>query len=371
MTDTEAHDGPAGGRLAWMDQVRGLAIVLVVAFHGRTVLRRFVPEVPPGLAEFTAFFAPFRMPLLMFLSGMLLTRSLAKPAPAYFLGKARGVAWPYLVWSTCFLLVAGTEPGDLLSVLWSPPSYLWYLPYLLAYYAIAWATRGLHVPLPVAALVALVAASSSGPQQRFAFLFVFFVAGHAYVQHRSRLSIGHRRAWAAAVGVVVLVGGLASATGVDLKYEPGSVVVPAAGVALCLLVAPHHTGGRVARALGHIGRESLVFFVSHFVTLWAVHRALAAANFDDALLAYALGVGLALATGLALAHGRRWRAVDALFQFPDALLLRAAGGRQRIATSERGCGAGCGAHRMVRVPASTTAVGDGSEEFDTGEEQRQ
>ena len=304
-----------------MDQVRGLAILLVVAFHGRTVLRRFSPDVPDWLYEFTAFFAPFRMPLLMFLSGMLLSRSLSKPTRTYFLGKARGIAWPYLVWSCLFLLVAGqASPESLVAVLWSPPSYLWYLPYLLAYYGVAWALHRLRLPLPVAAAVGLgtsvlIDALLIHAGQRFPFLFVFFVAGHAYTQHGCPLPRRSRTVWAYAAGAVVLVGGLASVAGTDLKYEPQHLIVPAAGVALCLLLAPQSQAGATARVLGYIGRESLVFFVSHFVTLWAVHSSLAAVG-PDAVLAYVLGVCLALAVGLALAEGRRWRPVDALFVFP-------------------------------------------------------
>ena len=306
-----------------MDQVRGLAILLVVAFHGRTVLRRFHPDVPDWLYEFTSFFAPFRMPLLMFLSGMLLSRSLSKPTWTYFAGKARAIAWPYLVWSCLFLLVAGrASPESLVAVLWSPPSYLWYLPYLLAYYAIAWALQALRLPLPVAAGVGLagsvlIDAALIDAGQRFAFLFVFFVVGHAYTQHGCPLPRGSRGVWACVAGAIVLVGALASVAGSDVKYEPQHMIVPGAGVALCLLLAPQSRTGAAARALGYVGRHSLVFFVSHFVTLWVVHSRLAAVGPPHAVVAYVLGVCLALAVGLALSEGRRWWPVDALFTISE------------------------------------------------------
>ncbi len=67
----------AGGCAVWMDQVRGLATVLVVAYHAKTVLGRFVPDVPDALGVALELFEPFRMPLLVFLSGTLLSRSLA------------------------------------------------------------------------------------------------------------------------------------------------------------------------------------------------------------------------------------------------------------------------------------------------------
>ena len=303
-----------------MDQLRGLAILLVVAFHGRTVLARFTSDVPAGLAEFTAFFAPFRMPLLLFLSGMLLGRSLGKPSRTYFLGKVRGIGWPYLVWSGGFLLVVGrASPDQLFEVLWSPPSYLWYLPYLLAYYAMVWVLRELHVPLLAAVPVALIASAVDGAGVgRFAFLFAFFAAGHVYLQIRHRVDLGARRGWLWGSGVVVVVGGMASAAGFDLKYEPLFVLVPGAGIALCLLLAPRHSVGPVTRALSYVGRESLVFYVSHFITLWAFYSWSTAAGFEEPVPVYLLGICSALAVGTCLGWARRRSpVVHALFRLPD------------------------------------------------------
>lgn len=328
-----ATAGPDGGRLVWMDQLRGLAILLVVAFHGRTVLARFTSDVPAGLAEFTAFFAPFRMPLLIFLSGMLLGRSLGKPSRTYFLGKARGIGWPYLVWSVGFLLVAGRASADhLVAVLWSPPPYLWYLTYLLAYYAMVWVLRALRVPLVAVVPVALLTSAVDGAGLgRFAFLFAFFAAGHVYLQNSHRVGLGARRGWLWGSGVVVVVGGLASAAGLDLKYEPLFVLVPAAGIALCLLLAPQQGVGPVTRALSCVGRESLVFYVSHFVTLWAVYSWSTAAGFEEPVPVYLLGVCSALAVGTCLAWARRRSpVVQALFRLPDLPALGRSSSARRV-----------------------------------------
>lgn len=208
----------AAARMVWMDQVRGLAIVLVVVFHGRTVQARF-GDVPVGLRELTEFFDPFRMPLLVFLSGMLLTRSLTKSPGAYALGKARGLAWPYVVWSVAFLAVVGDLTADsLLAVLGSPLSHLWYLSYLLGYYALAWGLHALRVPFLPVVLVSLGAAGMlDGGWCRMVFLFAFFAAGHLYVQRRHVLEERASAAWVGLSAAVVLAGGLANAAGYDVK----------------------------------------------------------------------------------------------------------------------------------------------------------
>lgn len=305
--------------MVWMDQVRGLAIVLVVVFHGRTVQARF-GDVPVGLRELTEFFDPFRMPLLVFLSGMLLTQSLAKSPGTYALGKARGIAWPYVVWSVAFLAVVGDlTAGSVLAVLGSPLSHLWYLSYLLGYYALAWGLHALRVPfLPIVVGSLVTAGLLDGGWRRMTFLFAFFAAGHLYVQRRPALEQRASAAWAGVSAVVVLAGGLANAAGFPVKYDPLLAVVPAAGIALCVLLAPRLAPGPGARVLAYVGRQSLVFYVSHFLTLSVVHSALAGTAEQSAVLLYLLGVSTAFVVGALLVTARRRsRVVDALFGLPS------------------------------------------------------
>ena len=309
------------GRLVWMDRLRGLAIVLVVAFHGRSVLTRFLDDLPPTLYTVLSVFAPFRMPLLMFLSGMLLSASLAKPLRDYFKGKARAIAWPYLVWSLCFLAVAGQlSPGRVLQIIWEPPPHLWYLSYLLVFYLLAFVLVRLRIPLPAVLGGSLLGslAVGEGKALRFVFLFCFFLGGHLYVHHAHRLRIVHGRTATAFGAVVVATGAAASAVGVDLKYAPSFALVPVAGIALCLLVAPRFGAGRLGRAFAYVGRHSIVFYVTHFVVLWVVYRTLHDAGWREPLSLYAIGMATSLLVGLALsrARARDWR-VDALFCFPS------------------------------------------------------
>lgn len=309
-----------GARLLWIDQLRGLAIVLVVAFHGRSVLARFEPGLPPELGAATAAFAPFRMPLLIFLSGMLLARSLEKPTGEFFAGKARCIAWPYVVWSVLFLVVsAQASVQELVRTLWDAPPHLWYLHHLLGYYAVAWLLRAVRIPLGVAAAAAFVlsfaAETTSG--RRLLLMFVFFVAGHVYALNRHRVRGGRRAPWLVAGVAVATASGVASAAGLDLKYEPQWVLAPAAGILVCVAAAPLWPQGPAARALAFVGRESLVFYVSHFVVLWVTSWWFREAGVEGPLRMYVAGITIALLVGWALAHLRhRSRLVAALFEPP-------------------------------------------------------
>ena len=63
-------------RVGWLDSLRGVAILLVVVLHAGEALRVAVGPTP-GLDQVNLFLEPFRMPVLMFLSGFLLPQSLA------------------------------------------------------------------------------------------------------------------------------------------------------------------------------------------------------------------------------------------------------------------------------------------------------
>lgn len=311
---------PRRERVVWIDQLRGVTILLVVAFHGKTVLGRFVDGAPGPIDVALDLFAPFRMPLLVFLSGMLLGAGLAKPLRAYTLSKLHRIGWPYVVWSVLFLLVADRLSVDrLLRLVVDAPPHLWFLANLLVYYALARLLLAARIPLVAAAAVSLPLSfvPDGYGVRRSLFLFAFFVAGHVYAEHRERLAFRPRRLWLAGSALVTVASAIASAAGVDLKYEPELAVAPVSGIVLCLLVAPAAGPGPGGRALAFVGRHSIVFYVAHYPVLWAFSTTLAGLGVRAFLPAYVAGCALALVVGAALSAGRRRSCiVDALFAWP-------------------------------------------------------
>lgn len=97
-----------------LDAIRGTAVMLVVLYHAIIALDLIGTKAPMWLVLFNDAVSPFRIPTLVLLSGLLLPRSLRKPAGEYVRGKIRGLAWPYLVWTVivaAFLLLGSHLAG--------------------------------------------------------------------------------------------------------------------------------------------------------------------------------------------------------------------------------------------------------------------
>lgn len=175
-------------RLEWVDWLRGLAILFVV-FHHAVVAFVVVGVSPPDWALVTnSVVSPYRMPMLMFLSGLLLDRSLRKPTRVYIAGKLRRIGWPYLVWTMgiiVFLVAASQLLGSggysiesILSLILDPRTYTWYLAYLLLYYLLALVVPPLAraVAVPVLFTLSFVIHDGDG-WTRLTFLLAFFFLG--------------------------------------------------------------------------------------------------------------------------------------------------------------------------------------------------
>jgi fucose 4-O-acetylase-like acetyltransferase len=87
-------------RLEWVDYLRGIAIVLVVYRHALLGIERSHVVVPYVLNDANMIFYSFRMPLFFLLSGIFISRSLAKRSFSQLAGiKFEKLLYPYLVWT--------------------------------------------------------------------------------------------------------------------------------------------------------------------------------------------------------------------------------------------------------------------------------
>lgn len=302
-----------------MDQLRGVAILLVVIFHAATIVSVLEP-VPEPIRQALASLAPFRMPMLVFLSGMLLDRSLAKRAGAYFGGKVRGVLWPYALWTVIFLAIWGRLNWTELKVsVFVPPTYLWYLHFLFLFYVGAWVMRRLHIPMWVAIIAGFMVSFTDLPYRipRFGFMMVFFFAGYYFARYGTGILQKHR-AWLLLVaGATTVAGGTLSASGVPVQYEPLFVWVPAAGIVAAVLLAEWAQNTRPMAAFAWVGRDSLIFYVTHFPVMYIVARIANRAGMEDGIALYVIAAVSALAVGVAFsAAARRVKPVGWLFTWP-------------------------------------------------------
>lgn len=316
----------ASRRLQWMDLVRGICILLVILGHAAYVTRDVAGlTMFGGIKAFNDFMDPFRIPLLMFLSGMLLHKSLGKSTSDYVWGKFYLIFWPFLLWSV--VIYAAEDRLTLEYILKTPisaPSVLWYLWFLSAFYLIALVLLRFRVPL-VPVIIVCVIASGLLPSvlrvDRFAALLAFFLAGHQVVSQRLGERIG---APLALLGLAAaLAGGVFSALGTPIKYDPLFVWVPMGLIMFVLWGSAFFTPTALSAPFEWIGRNSIVFYAAHFPTLVATARLIAPDPQWNGTLFYVLLFLWALAVGAVLQLLRdRAPVFAALFDFRPILKLR-------------------------------------------------
>lgn len=256
-----------------MDLLRGIAILMVIAFHSATILERHGYAIPSLLRDVNQSLVLFRMPTLVFLSGSLLTGSCGKGITLYLLGKGRRIFWPLLIWSFIYSIVIGPpiDGVDQLRKYLTGQSYLWFLSFILVYYLAAIPLRRVP-PLLVAAVafgIAILAPDGTKNGERLFYLMAFFFLG-AWAGCHWGLWMRLLVARASLLGWLVVAGGAVASVAYDLHYGP-LYAIPA----LCFIIAVSATAfrmqaGRRCAPLIFIGQNSLIFYVSHFIIIYLV-----------------------------------------------------------------------------------------------------
>lgn len=313
-----------------MDFMRGGAILLVIFNHAiHNNQQRSVLHAPELLLQLNDVLAPIRMPMMVFLSGLLVTGSLGKPTRDYFGGKLRNIAWPFFVWTAvgmCWVAVVlylrGEPQRDIgpLTIFVRPYNHLWFLEYIFLYYLAAWFTKRIN-PLWFAALATIASFVTDAKPQRFFFLLACFMIGVWFSKKPKRYEALAFNRWAQVVSLVIVVT-IASLhfAGFDvrseLRYSPLSL--PVVGAALVLV-------GRASMAIAHhrwavpvreIGRLSLVYYVVHGypVEMGALAAvAVVGQGFTTIVVAFFVGLG---SGALAAWAYNRSRSARLFFEFP-------------------------------------------------------
>ncbi len=264
-------------RMHWMDALRGLAVILIAFNHSFDFPRQFGFDFRfEGRQILFGSLEPYRVPLLLVLSGLLLLPSLKKPLDAYLWGKVSRILWPYLVWGV-FTAIAVVDRVDLLDInYWrSGPLHLWFLAVLLGVYLVAPLVR--FIPAAVLALIGpltlLLIGETDQDIRFFLFWSFFFFAGAALAPHLSRIQ--QLGVWFPIVmGVAAVVIAYASVNRFIqvLPNYPLAVFASLPGLAFLLWLAP-----RLPRLsfLELVGRHSIVMFCAHPISMLITARALA------------------------------------------------------------------------------------------------
>lgn len=305
----------AHGRMMWMDVLRGIAIALVVLAHSAYILPRFEFGAPPGwLISFNELFAPFRMPTLMALSGMLVPASLRKPPAVYFSGKLRNVAWPYLVWLVLWCAFFPTY-GSLFNVDTWLTSYLWFLLYITVFYLLAPITRFVPTWLFVLAPWVVASLELGMFQRRFFFLMGFFFLGKLVAERGNLVErvLRSQVTWFALP--IAIAYGVAFSLLDPKAYVGWTAPFSIAGILAAALLARVVDARRAMAPVRYVGRHSLIFYVTHFPVITAISAAGAALRTPE-LITIVVGFVAAMLVG----WGATWMSQNtfarALFAFP-------------------------------------------------------
>ncbi len=253
----------AVGRMTWMDVLRGAAIGLVIVWHSAGILILYDIAVPEVIVDLNAFFLPYRMPTLMFLSGMLLPASLRKPLPAYLVGKMRFIGYPLVIWTVIHYLIM--RPGSTIYNLdFLTTSYLWFLVYLLAYYSIAPLVTRVPTWILVVSPLLVTPFVESDSRRRFFFLAAFFFLGALIAENRAVLERLLARRWIWCAAPLAVIFGIVSAVLDPAPYQGVLALFSLPGILVGIKLAMVAASKRWSQPVQFVGRNSLIFYATHF-----------------------------------------------------------------------------------------------------------
>ena len=326
MTTSGGASGGLDTRLVWMDTMRGIAVFLVIYFHAIGLS----PVRPPEGFRVVDHLFPFRIPALMFLSGMLLPRSLARPRGVYLQGKVSRILWPYLLWEVARLVVdPSRDPGSspLVELFLDPRSPMWYVGYLFVFSVVTmffapvlrtWLLLPTGIALAVVGWQGFLhplAPEQAMPLHRVFFTFFCFLVGDLVARHRARwlpVLVNVRSTVVCLVLAVPIV--VMSVAGFVVRYQALYLVSTLACIGAAIPLVDRLAWTDAGRFFARQGRSSIVFYVVGFPAQLVAHHVMLDLGVRSGVLGTVLNLVAGLAAGFLLVRLRaRFGFVDYLF----------------------------------------------------------
>lgn len=268
-----------GQRINWIDQARGLSIILVVIMHSTLGVEKAM-GVEGWMHHFVAYATPFRIPAFFLISGLLLASALRKPLAEFLDKRVATLLYLYVVWLTIqFGFKAPGMIGELgaadtllayLKAFVQPFGTLWFIYVLPIFFVISRATMRLpKLAVLGAGLIANLAPIHTGwmvIDQSAAFFFYFYL-GHIAAVHIQAIVD-----WVMKNSKVAVLGLLAWALGHGflLSYAAMPVVHVAfalAGAMALITIAALLRNVPGMDLLRWIGRNTIVVYLGFFLPM--------------------------------------------------------------------------------------------------------
>ena len=291
-------------RYDWVDAAKGLSILMVVMLYSTYSVGEDTGQIG-ALHVVAGYLTPFRMPDFFAISGLFLSRTLAKDSLTFFDKRVVHYAYFYLLWLAIHLTVKvvlatgdiGLAGSEFVHSLVEPYGVLWFI-YVLALFNVA--VKLLHtlkVPhwLALAAGVALQLWSVHTPYltgsyaiDQFGAYFLYFYAGYAlapvffkivgYAQDHKAQALAALAVWAVINGLAVFLPSYTlHTTEIDMGLAglPGFRIVFAFLGMLAIFVSAALLVRFKAMAwLPWIGARSIVLYVAFALPMTAVRMVL-------------------------------------------------------------------------------------------------
>lgn len=259
--------GSAKERYEWMDSCRGLGVLLITLVHAGSFLSEFYgEELPTVIRSLDLIFSPYRIPMLVFLSGIFLSHSLKKGVLKFATGKFRNILWPYLLWTAilAFLLEGASSWLNWQTWVMGGPA-MWFLSFLMVYYLVGLLTA--RVPFLIIAIYALalsmVATAETRYGSRLFLLMSYFFVGAFLGLHMSRMLQVIKSRWALClIPLVVALSVYFAQQSTEVKYNPFILpLIIGSIIGVCCLV--NLLSGKLYQSFQFVGRNSIKYYVIH------------------------------------------------------------------------------------------------------------
>jgi fucose 4-O-acetylase-like acetyltransferase len=313
-----ASPGPAKTRLAWIDEAKGIGIILVVVGHVIQGLHASRIGLAEGPFHFlTHVIYSFHMPLFFFLAGLFTIPGIRKSEYGDFLLKRAGmILYPYFLWSVVQGVAAivmapyiNAVEGPmtfrrLLMIPIAPIGQFWFLFVLFhCYWIYAVLSGSMRVRTVIAVALLAFAAAPFIPWvtvQQLSHNFLFFVAGAVIGAKRVCTLLPRSSAHFAVWGVIFIAAEMLTMAVNPSRYSPLWLFTAVPGVALVMGLTSLTARYSAFEFLRTLGLASLAIYTIHIMAYSAVRIGLTESGVYNVPMHLACGIVGGLAIPLAV-----------------------------------------------------------------------